>query len=156
MKSLKLDHAYVAIAVVASIASTSGANASEAANSPAVLSVTWFVEGQPPATTNTQMSSIKACLLAKAHAEAAGEQARNERIRLNEQDKADVLEGRVSKADEKGYWQEAPGVYAVDKDGQPLKPRPPKKWVVTELSSEAKRKLKGVTPPQLSAFCIQQ
>jgi hypothetical protein len=102
------------------------------------------------------MSSLKACMLAKAHAEAAGQQARDERIRLNEQDKADVLEGRVSKADEKGYWQEAPGFYAVDKDGQPLKPRPPKKWVVTDLSSEAKRKLKGLSPPQLSAFCIEQ
>lgn len=153
---MKLDHAFVVIAVVALIAGTSRANASETTDGPAVLSVTWFVEGQPPATTNTQMSGMKTCFLAKAHAEAAGEQARNERIRLNEQERADVLEGRVSKADEKGYWQEAPGVYAVDKDGQPLKPRPPKKWVVTELSSEAKRKLKGVTPPQLSAFCIQQ
>ncbi|TYO65490.1 hypothetical protein FXV83_16270 [Bradyrhizobium hipponense] len=144
------------VVIAGLLASISGVNAGDVADKPAVLSVTWFVEGQPPATTNTPMSSLKACLLAKAHAEAAGEQAHNERIRLNEQDKADVLEGRVSKADEKGYWQEAPGVYAVDKEGQPLKPRPPKKWVVTELSSEAKRKLKGVAPPQLSAFCIEQ
>lgn len=116
---------------------------------PATLSVTWFVEGQPPAMTVTQMSSLKACVLAKALAEQAGDEVRRERIRLNEQDKADVMAGRVSRVGEKGNWIAPAGVYAVGK------PMPPKRWVIFELSPEAQRKLKGVTLPYLSAYCVQ-
>jgi hypothetical protein len=56
----------------------------------AILSVTWLVPGQSPQTTTTPMTDIALCVRARIKAVLAGEEARNERTRLNEQDKAEA------------------------------------------------------------------
>ncbi len=96
----------------------------------ASLSVTWLVPGQPPATTNTPMSDIAVCEKARVKALFAGEEARNERTRLNEQDKAEASAS---------FQRAAAG-------GK----------IITGLTPEQERKFRGVALPQVSAYCAEQ
>lgn len=101
-----------------------------AKRSSASLSVTWLVPGQPPQTTNTSMSDLATCEKARVRALLAGEEARQERIRMNEQDKAEV----------------SASLQSAQASGR----------IVTGFSPEQERKLKGVAPPQVSAYCVEQ
>jgi hypothetical protein len=97
---------------------------------PANLSVTWLVPGQPPQTTTTVMTDLAVCEKARIKALLAGEEARNERVRLNEQDKAEAS-ASLQKARAGG-------------------------GLVAGLSPEQERKFRGVALPQVSAFCAEQ
>jgi hypothetical protein len=96
----------------------------------ATLSVTWLVPGQPPQTTTTPMTDIAVCEKARTKALFAGEEARNERIRLNEQDKAEAS-ASLQRARAGGA-------------------------IVSGLSPEQERKFRGVALPQVSSFCAEQ
>ncbi len=98
----------------------------------AMLMVTWLVPGQPPQSTQTPMHDMEACETAKQEAMASGEAARQERIRMNDQDRAEAqasLKASIEEARAQG-------------------------GTVTGLGPEQERKLRGEALPQVSAYCI--
>jgi hypothetical protein len=106
------------------------------ASKKAILIVTWLVPGQPPETTQTLLSSEIACKKALAATEEAGARAKAERERLNADEKAEAIaQGR--------------------KDEAQLRARNPNILSVGP-SLENQRKLRGVEPPQVAAYCINQ
>jgi hypothetical protein len=113
----------------------SGAGCSESES--AVLMVTWLIPGHPPQTTQTAMRNMQVCEEARQKAVAAGETARAERLRQNEQDK---LEAQAS----------------LQKEAAARVPGPLGGGILTGIGPEAERKLRGEPLPQLSAFCIRQ
>jgi hypothetical protein len=98
----------------------------------ATLMVTWLVPGQPPQSTQTPMKDIQVCETAKQEAIASGEAARQERIRVNDQDRAEANASIKADSDQ----ARAQGA------------------IVTGLSPEEERKLRGEPLPQVSAYCI--
>lgn len=102
----------------------------------AILIVTWLVPGQPPETTQTLLSSETACKEALAATQEAGTRAKAERERLNADEKAEAIA-------------------QVRKDEAAMRARNPN-ILTMGPSLENQRKLRGVEPPQVAAYCINQ
>ncbi len=100
----------------------------------AVLMVTWLIPGQPPTSTQTDMTNMAACDTAKQSAVLAGEAAKADRERQNAKEKAEAI-----------ATLQAASVTIRAEGG-----------ILSGPGPEEERKLRGVALPQVSAFCIER
>ena len=96
--------------------------------------VTWLVSGQPPQTTQTQLSDMASCEDARRSAIVAGAEARSQREKQNAEDKAEAqadIQRDAARAKAQGGW-------------------------LSDIGPVNKRKLQGEPLPDVSAYCIEQ